>query len=562
MHDTIISQGEVFDGTGAPAQRTDIAIDNGLISAVGNIQGPARQFIDARDLTVTPGFIDVHTHYDGQVSWDSLLTPSSLHGVTTAVMGNCGVGFAPVRQSDRDWLIRLMEGVEDIPGTALSEGIQWQWESFEQYLDTLGEKRYTMDIAAQIPHGPLRTYVLGERGADHRYQPTAGEIETMAQHVASALRAGAVGFTTSRTEVHRSSSGEAIPSLSATADELLGIAAAMAQCERGVFELVSDFAPLDTELDLIEQIARVSQRPVSVALTQTNEQPDQWREVLNFIADARVRGLDIHAQVAARPVGVMMGLAGNAHFLLASPAYHRYRALPLTQQLEELRKPAVKADILQQLDLGLLPSPLLYDWQHIYPFDTGLNYFPDANSSIAALAAGKDLAAQALAYDVLTGSENHYLYYTARNFSERNSQAVSEMLASPHSVLGLGDAGAHCGVLCDASVPTFLLTHWCDGRERSGLSFAQGVHKLTQQAARAWGLRDRGTIAVGQRADINLINRDELRLHSPRLQHDLPAQGARMMQGASGYVMTLVAGAIVSEQGSFSGTLPGKLIRQ
>jgi len=563
MYDTLIKNGTVVDGSGGPAKQADIAIQNGMIAALGSLDSRARQSIDATGLTVTPGFVDIHTHYDGQVSWDPYLAPSSLHGVTTAVMGNCGVGFAPVRESDRDWLIRLMEGVEDIPGTALSEGIQWQWQDFTEYLDTLASKRYTMDIAAQIPHGPLRTYVMGERGADHRVEPTVSEIEQMGRLVKEALAAGAVGFSTSRTVVHRSSDGQPIPCLSATPAELLGIAKAMAEVNDGVFELVSDFAPMASELKLIRDIAHTSGRPVSIALTQVDEAPGQWREVLNDISRAREEGLDIRAQVAARPVSVMMGLAGSAHFLMSSSAYHGFIALPLEERLAVLRKPEVKSELLKTLDLSLLPSPMLYDWDHIYPFDESLDYCPGPGQSIAAQAETRGITPESIAYDVLVAEGGRsYLYLTARNYSDRNHQAVRTMLAHEHSILGLGDAGAHCSVLCDASVPTFLLTYWAQQAGEDCFELPWLVYKLSKQPACAWGFTDRGEIRVGQRADINLIDLAALRLHSPAMVHDLPASGGRLMQGADGYVMTLVGGELVSENGRATGALPGRLLRR
>lgn len=557
MLDMVIRGGMIFDGALNLPYRADIGLRDGNIAAIGEMTEGAEQVIDATGLIITPGFIDVHTHYDGQATWDPYLSPSCLHGVTTVVMGNCGVGFAPVREQDRDWLIRLMEGVEDIPGTVLSEGIKWQWETFPEYFQVLKKKPFAIDVAAQIPHGPLRTYVMGARGADHTVYPEPHEIQAMASLVEEALLCGAVGFTTSRTVAHRSSDGAFTPSLTATPSELLAIARAMKQVGRGIIEIVSDFLPLEEEFALIREIATVSQRPVSVALTQTPDQPDAWRRILQLIEEASDDGLTIHAQVAARPISVLMGLPNNMHFLMASATYRTLLTLPVSERLEKLIQPSVKARILADLNLAQLPATILYDWKNIYRFAEDMPYFPDSNQSVEKVAEHFGVTPASIAYDWLIEDDGkHFLFLPVRNFVEGNDRALRAMLESVHTVVGLGDAGAHCGILCDASMPTFFLTHW----QQQGFALEWLVHQLSQRPAVAWGFNDRGVIEVGKRADINMIDKDRLRLAMPAYEHDLPADGRRLMQRAEGYVMTLVNGVPIVKDGQPTGAFPGKIM--
>lgn len=557
MLDMVIRGGLIVDGALSLPYKGDIGIRDGRIAAIGEVTDSAERVVDATGLIVTPGFVDVHTHYDGQATWDPYLSPSCLHGVTTVVMGNCGVGFAPVRERDRDWLIRLMEGVEDIPGTVLSEGIKWQWETFPEYLQALKKQPFAIDVATQIPHGPLRTYVMGARGADHTVHPEPHEIETMASLVEEALLCGAVGFTTSRTIAHRSSDGTFTPSLSATPQELLAIARAMKRVGRGIIEIVSDFVPLDSEFALIREIAEVSQRPVSVALTQTPDQPDAWRRILKLIEEAGDDGLTIHAQVAARPISVLMGLPNNMHFLMASASYRALLPLSMPERLKELVQPAVKAEILADLNLAQLPAPILYDWKNIYRFAEDMPYFPDSSQSAEKVAQHFGETPESIAYDWLVEEDaTHFLFLPVRNFVEGNDRALRAMLESVHTIVGLGDAGAHCGILCDASMPTFFLTRW----QQQGFALEWLVHQLSQRPAAAWGFTDRGVIEIGKRADINLIDKNRLRLVMPAYEHDLPANGRRLMQRAEGYVMTLVNGIPIVESGRPTGAFPGKLL--
>ncbi|HQY69658.1 MAG TPA: amidohydrolase family protein [Pseudomonadales bacterium] len=561
MLDTIVRGGLVVDGSGASARIADIGIRNGVIEVIGAIAQAGAQEIDARGLVVTPGFVDIHTHYDGQAVWDPYLSPSCLHGVTTVVMGNCGVGFAPVRAGERDWLIRLMEGVEDIPGTVLAEGIDWQWESFPQYLAALRRKRFALDVAAQIPHGPLRTWVMGSRGADPTMHPTEAEIRAMGELVSEALALGAIGFSTSRTVVHRSSDGKPTPSLSAKPAELLGIARAMRTSGRGIFEIVSDFSPLEHEFALIREIAAQSGRQVSVALTQTPEQPDAWRRILELIAGARAEGLDIHAQVAARPISVLMGLSNRVNFLAVSASYRALMGLPLDEQAARLREPDTKRRILAELDLSLLPSAMLCDWNNIFRFDATLPYLPPRESSVAVQAARSATAPEFLAYDwLLEGEGRHFLYTPVRNYAEASPAVLREMIQSELTVIGLADGGAHCAVLSDAGMPTFVLTQWREQPDGKGFALEWLVQQLTQRPAEAWGFIDRGLIAPGKRADLNLIDLERLALRMPAWEYDLPAGGGRLVQDADGYVMTLVAGVPTVCDGVTTGLLPGRLL--
>ncbi len=561
MLDTIVRGGLVVDGTGASARIADIGIRNGVIEVIGAITQAGTQEIDARGLVVTPGFVDIHTHYDGQVVWDPYLNPSCLHGVTTVVMGNCGVGFAPVRAGERDWLIRLMEGVEDIPGTVLAEGIDWQWESFPQYLAALRQKRFALDVAAQIPHGPLRTWVMGVRGADPAVHPTEAEIRAMGELVSEALALGAIGFSTSRTVVHRSSDGKPTPSLSAQPAELLGIARAMRASGRGIFEIVSDFRPLEDEFALIRRIAAESGRPVSVALTQTPEQPDAWRRILELIAGARDEGLEIHAQVAARPISVLMGLSNRVNFLAVSASFRALMGLPLDEQVARLREPETKRQILAELDPSLLPSPMLCDWKNIFRFDDSLPYLPRREGSVAAQAARSGAAPESVAFDwLLEGEGRHFLYTPVRNYADASPAVLREMIESKLTVIGLADGGAHCAVLSDASMPTFVLTQWRERPDGPGFALEWLVQQLTQRPAEAWGFTDRGLIAPGKRADLNLIDLERLALRMPAWERDLPAGGGRLVQGADGYVMTLVAGVPTVREGVTTGLLPGRLL--
>jgi N-acyl-D-amino-acid deacylase len=565
MHDLLIRGATIVDGTGRPARTGDIAIDGERIAEVGRVTGAARRTIDADGLIAAPGWIDIHTHYDGQASWDPYLTPSSWHGVTTAIMGNCGVGFAPAHAHQRQWMLELMEGVEDIPGAVLAEGVRWEWETFGEYLDAMARVPRIMDIGAQIPHGSVRVYVMGERGAG-REAATDADLSAMARVVGEAVRAGAFGFTSSRTTVHRTRRGEPVPSLGAAARELEAIARAVGGTGTGVLQLISDFDALDDEFDLIRRIAAASGRPLSFTLLQHDFLPERWREVLRRTAAAREAGLDIRAQVACRPVGMVHGLECSMHPFFLAPSYVAIAELPLAERVEKMRDPEVRRRILAEAAVPPGNRRLDAITQHfhkLFPMGEQPDYEPRPEDSVAGIAARAGRPAAEVAYDLLLEDEGRRkFYFPMYNYSASNLDVVREMMSHPATLLGLGDAGAHCGYICDASYPTSLLTHWARDRVRGPrLDLEFLVHAQTRRNALAMGLADRGAIQAGLKADLNLIDFDALRLGVPTMVHDLPAGGRRLVQHASGYVATLVSGEVVMENGRATGTLPGRLVR-
>ena len=556
-HDLVVRGGTVVDGTGAERRAADVAVDDGRITAVGDVAAGGREELDATGLLVTPGWVDVHTHYDGQVTWDPLLTPSSWQGVTTVVMGNCGVGFAPVRPDRHDWLIALMEGVEDIPGTALAEGISWGWESFPEYLDVLDGLPHAMDVAAQVPHGALRGYVMGDRGAEHTEVPTADEIETRGRLAADGVRAGALGFTTSRTVNHRSSDGRPTPSLTATADELLGIARGVGATGMGVLQLVADLVDLDGEFALVRAMAEVSGRPLSITTLSEVHRGD-WRALLAKITEAQADGVPIRGQVASRPVGVLLGLEGRLHPLVASPTYQAMAALELGERVARLRDPEVRATVLGELTNGGL---VFGSYDGIFPLGDPPEYDPGAERSIEAVATREGREAVDVALDVMLERDGRgLLYLPFANYADRDFATIREMLLHPHTVPGLGDAGAHCGMICDGSMPTYLVSHW--GRDvAEPLPLEWLVSQQTRETAGLVGLHDRGVLAPGYRADLNLIDEQALGILAPEMVQDLPAGGKRYIQRATGYRTTVVAGEVTFRDGESTGALPGRLIR-
>ena len=556
-HDLVVRGGTVVDGTGAERGAADVAVDDGRITAVGDVAAGGREELDATGLLVTPGWVDVHTHYDGQVTWDPLLTPSSWQGVTTVVMGNCGVGFAPVRPDRHDWLIALMEGVEDIPGTALAEGISWGWESFPEYLDVLDGLPHAMDVAAQVPHGALRGYVMGDRGAEHTEVPTADEIETMGRLAADGVRAGALGFTTSRTVNHRSSDGRPTPSLTATAEELLGIARGVGATGMGVLQLVADLVDLDGEFALVRAMAEVSGRPLSITTLSEVHRGD-WRALLAKITEAQADGVPIRGQVASRPVGVLLGLEGRLHPLVASPTYQAMAALELGERVARLRAPEVRATVLGELTNGGL---VFGSYDGIFPLGDPPEYDPGAERSIEAVATREGREAVDVALDVMLERDGRgLLYLPFANYADRDFATIREMLLHPHTVPGLGDAGAHCGMICDGSMPTYLVSHW--GRDvAEPLPLEWLVSQQTRETAGLVGLHDRGVLAPGYRADLNLIDEQALGILAPEMVQDLPAGGKRYIQRATGYRTTVVAGEVTFRDGESTGALPGRLIR-
>ena len=563
MLDRLIRGGTVVDGTGTPPRRADVGIRDGRIVAVGEVDESAREEIDASGLLVTPGWVDVHTHYDGQVTWDPEITPSSWHGVTTVVMGNCGVGFAPAHPERRDWLIGLMEGVEDIPGTALAEGINWEWESFPEYLDAIEKTPHAIDVGAQVPHGALRAYVMGARGADHTAVPTGEEISEMGRLAREAIAAGALGFTSSRTRNHRTKDGEPTPSLTAGPDEMLGIAAALGEGGRGVFEMVADFADLDGEFALLRQMVEVSGRPMSITVAQSDAAPEQWRRILDLIGEAVADGLPMRAQVPPRAIGIMMGLQATLHPFGGHPTYRREVAeLPHAEQVEKLKDPGLRARILSENPPDMLQG-LLGDFHRLFVLGDPPEYEPAPETSIAARAEGLGVEPNSLAYDLMLEQEGKALLYRPfLNYTDFDLEVSRQMLLDPHTVPGLSDAGAHCGMICDGSFPTFLLAHWGKDRSRGEkIPLEMLVKFQTADTADLVGLEDRGRILPGLRADLNLIDWQALRLESPVMVFDLPTGGKRLIQKAQGYRQTLVAGQTICENGELTGIRPGRLVR-
>jgi N-acyl-D-aspartate/D-glutamate deacylase len=563
MHDLLIRNGTVVDGTGQPRRAADIAVDDGVISAVGEVSGRGRREIDATDLLVTPGWVDVHTHYDGQVTWDPVLAPSSWHGVTTLVMGNCGVGFAPVRPGHEDFLIELMEGVEDIPGTALHEGIDWRWESFPEYMDALAAMPRVLDVAAQVPHCALRAYVLGERA--HELELTDDEIAAMARLTEQAVRAGAVGFTTSRTILHRSRHG-LVPGTHSTPAELLALGRALGAAGHGVFEMVSDLQGQEPDLAWMKEFCRTTGRVITFALAQTPMQPEAWRETLSRIDALAADGLRIVPQVPCRPTGMLYGLQSSLHPFISHPTYRsELAALPLPARVERLRDPTLRARLLaeQPSTENAIARMLMSNWAQIYPLGDPPDYEPAAERSVAAAAARQGRRPEEVVYDWLLERDGRQLLFAPlANYIDANFEALREMMLHPRTVLGLSDGGAHCGLICDASMPTFLLTHWARDRARGArIALEQAVRLQTGAPAAVYGFTDRGTLEPGKKADLNLIDYDALRLHAPEMVFDLPAGGRRLVQRVDGYRATIVAGEVTFENGEATGARPGQLVR-
>jgi len=564
MHDLVIRNGHIVDGTGSAPRDGDIAIDEGRISSVGGRAGAARREVDAGGQLVTPGWVDIHTHYDGQVTWDPYLTPSSWHGVTTIVMGNCGVGFAPVKPGQEEFLIGLMEGVEDIPGAALAEGIRWGWESFPQYLDSLDSMKRAIDVGAQVPHGSVRAYVMGERGA-HNEQATPADIEGMAQVVREGLRAGALGFTTSRTMLHRAKNKEVVPGTFASADELLGIGRVLGEVGHGVFEMASDMVGIDATMEWMIKLSSQTRRPITFAMAQVDHRPSAFRQMLEFVRQCNARGANLAPQVSARPTGMLMGLQSSLHPFITHSAYREIAHLPLKERVAMMRRKEVRARILADKPLTHDRATLHFitNFDKYFTLSDPPDYEPARETSIGARAARAGIAPQELCYDQMLEREGHELLYVPlANYAEYNFDAIREMILDPVTTLGLSDGGAHCGLICDCSMPTYLLTHWARDRKRGErLPIETVVKRQTRDTAELYGLRDRGMLAPGMIADLNLIDFEALRLHAPEMVFDLPANGRRLIQKADGYRLTIKKGQVIFENGEATGALPGKLLR-
>lgn len=559
-YDLLIRGGTVVDGTGGRAFTADVAIEGALIAEVGRLAGTsARQVVDAGGAVVMPGFVDIHTHYDGQATWDSRLTPSSNHGATTVVMGNCGVGFAPVRPGDHEQLIELMEGVEDLPGTVLHEGLSWEWETFEGYMDALERRAHDVDFAAQVCHGPLRLYVMGQRGAD-REPATAEEIAEMGRIAAAGIRAGALGFTTSRTLNHRTSKGEPTPTLTAAREELVGIAEAIGATGQGVLQVISDFPDFDDEMATLTEMMKTSGRPLSISLAQARP-GDAYRRTLEAVEAANQAGLRMRAQVAARAVGLLVGLPGSVNPLRGSATYRTMEHVPPGERAARLSQPQVREQILGEIRER--PGGMRQPLDRIYELGDPPDYEPDPSTSVAARAAAQGRPPEDLLYDLLLCRDGTALLYLPfLNYFDGNLDAAAEMLSHPHAIPGLGDGGAHVGTICDASFTTTLLVHWARDRSRGPrFELPWIVNRQCRATAEAVGLVDRGLIAPGYKADLNVVDFDNLTLGQPHIVSDLPAGGKRLVQSANGYLHTYVSGVETYRDGEATGALPGRLAR-
>jgi N-acyl-D-amino-acid deacylase len=562
MYDVVIRNGTVVDGTGAAAVVGDVAIEGDRIVEVGDVGGTGRQEIDADGLLVTPGWVDIHTHYDGQATWDPEMTPSSWHGVTTVVMGNCGVGFAPVRPGQQDFLIELMEGVEDIPGTALHEGIDWQWESFAEYLDALATTPRVMDIAAQMPHAALRAYVMGDRAHDEA--ATEDDLDAMTTLTEEALRAGAVGFTTSRTVLHRSKHG-LVPGTNALPEEVVAVGEALGRAGHGVFQLVSDQQGAEPERTWLTTLARETGRTVTYALAQAPYNPDAYIGALEDAEALAAEGLSIVPQVSCRPTGMLFGLQSSLHPFITHPTYREMADLPLAERVARLRRPDVRARLLAEepSTANRIAIGLMSRWDQMFPLGDPPEYEPAPETSVAATAARQHRTPEAVVLDWLLERDGTALLFAPlASYVNHDHEALRTMMTHPRTVLGLSDGGAHCGLICDASMPTYLLTHWVRDRSRGPrLPLEQTVHLQTGRTARVYGLDDRGVIAPGKRADINVVDLDGLRLHAPEMVFDLPAGGRRLVQRVDGYRATFCGGQMTFEDGEPTGARPGGLVR-
>lgn len=564
--DLIVRNALVVDGSGNEPFEADVAVADGRIAAIGHVAGRGDHEIDARGKIVTPGFVDIHTHYDGQALWSERLCPSSDHGVTTVIAGNCGVGFAPCRPEDHDILVNTMEGVEDIPEVVMAHGLSWDWESFPDYLNAVERQPRDIDIGIYLPHSPLRVYVMGDRGAA-RETATAADMSQMNELAFDALRAGAFGFATSRLAIHRNGHGDFIPSFDAGMAELESVATALKRAGTGIIQLVVNLKPetFEAEMALITRLAEVSGRPVSFSLAQQHAMPDIWRHVLALLSAANQRpGISISAQVFPRPIGMLVGHQTSVSPFSLCPSYAALSALPIGQRIVELRRPEVRARLLAENPAD--PRNPLYllarNFEDMYPLGSTPSYEPAADSSVAAQARASGRTSQEVAYDQMLADDGKALLYLAlANYKDRNLDAVLEMMRHPHSVLGLGDGGAHFGLICDSSYPTSLLTHWTRERAGARLSLQEAVRALTATPAATVGLHDRGLLRTGMKADLNVIDYDNLTLHRPYVVADLPGGGRRLMQRADGYSATIVSGEMVYENGESTGRLPGRLVR-
>jgi N-acyl-D-aspartate/D-glutamate deacylase len=561
----VIRNGTVIDGSGGDPFEADIALKDGRIAELGKIGARGDEEIDAKGLLVAPGFVDVHTHYDGQAIWSNNLAPSSLHGVTSVVMGNCGVGFAPCRESDRDLLVSVMEGVEDIPEIVMTSGLEWEWESFPEYLLALERRAHDIDFATQIPHSALRVYAMGKRGAE-REPASETDLALMQKLVKEAIGAGALGFATSRIFIHRTRAGAHIPSYDASENELAAIAQALKEMGRGVlqFVLAMPWRDMASEVGLVARLAQASGRPASFSLAQDNANPESWREALAISAEANRAGASVHAQIFPRGVGMVIGHELSVNPFCLCPSYQPLARLPFEERLVVLRDPGVRARLLSEAPLDpVAPLAMMGRYfERMFPLTDPPDYEPPLSKSVAAIARNKGLSAQEVAYDLLLEKNGRAkLYVILTNYAAGNLDCVLEMMNSNETILGLGDGGAHYGMICDSGYPTFVLTHWTRDRAGAKLALPKAIRSLSHDPAQAVGLNDRGLIARGYKADLNVIDYDALSLSQPSVASDLPAGGKRLMQYAKGYRATIVSGEIIRRDGEATGKLPGRLVR-
>ena len=565
MYDLIIRNGTIYDGKGGKPYLADLAISGKTIAKIGDIEESGSEEIDAKGKIVTPGFVDIHTHYDGQVTWDPYLRPSTYHGVTTVVMGNCGVGFSPCKPEKRDWLIGLMEGVEDIPGTALHEGINWEWETFPEYLDTLEKKPLAIDVGTQIPHGAVRAFVMGERGITQE-RASEEEIMEMGKIVKEAIEAGAFGFSTSRTEKHRDSSGSLTPSITAHKDELVKISKAVGELNKGVLQGISDFYDFQSEFDIFKEMSSASGRPISITVEQQDARPEWWLQLLDGIKEAQDNGIKMYGQVPPRATGILMGLKASLNPFTLYPSFLEISDLSLDQKVKLMKDPNFKKKILSEEPVSIgnpLLDEIITSFNKMFRLGEPANYEPDPESSVLSESKRLNLTPQEIAYDMLLEKEGRALiYHPLFNYEFGNLDHVETMLKHPYTIAGLGDAGAHCGAISDASFPTTLIQHWGRDRNRGQKFPLEALIKMqTYDTSQLLGIKDRGALVEGLKADINVIDFDNLTIHEPEIVNDLPAGGRRLVQKASGYSYTIVSGEVAFKDGEATGKLNGQLIR-
>ncbi|WP_337658529.1 N-acyl-D-amino-acid deacylase family protein [Sphingorhabdus sp. Alg231-15] len=563
-HDLVIRGGTIADGSGGALIEGDIAVSNGKITAIGEVTGKGREEIDATDRIVTPGFIDVHTHYDGQCIWAEEMSPSSSHGVTTAVMGNCGVGFAPCRKEDHDLLINVMEGVEDIPGVVMADGLPWNWETFPEYLDTVAKGQRDIDVAAYLPHSPLRVYAMGQRGAS-REPANADDLALMRKLSKEAIEAGALGFATSRLSIHKTADGGSIPTFEADVQELEAICGGMADAGTGTFQVVLDaFVGWDKEYKVIERVVEASGRPATFTLASGNDGPPRWRKVLDMIDQTNANGGKATAQIMPRPIGLIAGLELTVHPFVLCPSWSKIADLSVEEQVAAMRDPELReALITEDFEKGHPFNELARDWNWLFPLDDPPDYAPPKEMSMAGQAKAKGCSPQEIAYDRLLETEGKGLFLAALgNYEDATLDSAHEMLSHPHCIPGLGDGGAHYGAICDASYSTFLLTQFVQNPGDLRFELSEAIHMLSHKAAKAVGLPNRGLLKPGAKADINVINLQGLKLHLPEIVHDLPAGGQRLHQRATGYDATIVSGEVIRRFDQSTGARPGRLIRE